>query len=76
CPDAGAECHSYEGAVIDVDTLPLPVLPETERNTSGTKPADSGSSTDFDDLTEPDGHLIADLRSALWHPDMLRQARS
>ncbi|HEM8846779.1 TPA: DNA primase [Proteus mirabilis] len=76
CPDAGAQCHSYEGAVIDVDTLPLPVLPETERNTRSTKPEDSGDSTGFDDLTEPDEHLITDLRSALWHPDMLRQARS
>lgn len=80
CPHEGAKTAVYEGEVIDVDALPLPVTaPKAKQSTSkakGKKSAQQAAGVDFDALSAsaPDEYTIADLRSALWHPAMLRKA--
>ncbi|KLU14164.1 MULTISPECIES: DNA primase family protein [Xenorhabdus] len=74
CPHEGAESNIYQGEVIDVDLLPLPVAkPQSDKSTSQKK-APVPDEADFADFELIDAHLIADLRSALWHPEMLKQA--
>ena len=78
CPDKNAECHYYEGEVINVDALPLPeiVLVSKKGKATSDTTTQSEDFADFDDLEALDECLISDIRSALWHPEMLKQAHN
>ncbi|TQI77974.1 uncharacterized protein (DUF927 family) [Serratia fonticola] len=73
CPHKGAVGKLYEGEVIDVDDLPLPLAaPDIGKTskTKGKKAAPRGIGDDFDALNagSPDEYTISDLRSALSFP--------
>lgn len=73
CPDIKAEAFTFEGEVINVDALPLPVTaPEAKKPTSttrGKKNAQEAVAVDSDPFPAmPDEFTISDLRSALSFP--------
>ncbi|MDE9482992.1 DUF5906 domain-containing protein [Xenorhabdus bovienii] len=74
CPHAGAESNIYQGEVIDVDLLPLPVAALQSDKATRKKEPQQADEADFADFDLIDEHVIADLRSALWHPEMLKLA--
>ncbi|MFS1539521.1 MAG: VapE domain-containing protein [Candidatus Phlomobacter fragariae] len=69
-PHEGAKYESFEGTVIDVDTLlasdNTPVIAHTEVN--------NDDLTRLVDLENINDQTFEDLRSALWYPKMLNQA--
>ncbi|CDH23208.1 DNA primase family protein [Xenorhabdus bovienii] len=74
CPHAGAESNLYQGEVIDVDLLPLPVAEPQSEKPARNKTTPKSNEEDFTDFDLIDEYVIADLRSALWHPEMLKLA--
>ncbi|OTA18181.1 DNA primase [Xenorhabdus beddingii] len=74
CPHIGAESNIYQGEVIDVDLLPLPVAEPQSDTATSKKVSQQADEVDFSELELIDEHIISDLRSALWHPEMLKQA--
>ncbi|MBH2985583.1 PriCT-2 domain-containing protein [Serratia marcescens] len=74
CPHKGAVGKLYEGEVVDVDALPLPlVAPDIGKVTSKIKgkktaPRDIGDGFDALNAGAPDEYTISDLRSALSFP--------
>ncbi|WP_426576567.1 hypothetical protein ACP179_19495 [Xenorhabdus stockiae] len=75
CPHVGAESATYHGEVVDVDLLPLPVTALQSDKATSKKEPQHVDEADFSDIELIDEHLISDLRSALWHPEMLKQAQ-
>ncbi|MEY0287865.1 primase-like DNA-binding domain-containing protein [Providencia rettgeri] len=78
CPDKSAECHYYEGEVINVDALPLPEIALVSKKGKATSDTTTQSDdfADFDDLETFDECLISDIRSALWYPEILKLAHN
>lgn len=73
CPDIKAEAFTFDGEVINVDALPLPVTaPEDKKPTSTTrvkKNAQEAVAVDSDPFPAmPDEFTVSDLRSALSFP--------
>ncbi|MGJ7069959.1 virulence-associated E family protein [Morganella morganii] len=77
-PHEGAQFLEFRGAVVDVDTMLASDI---------TFASDTAALSDFDDISDDDltrlvdldnisEHTFSDLRSALWHPAVLRLAET
>ncbi|MBW5406895.1 VapE domain-containing protein [Morganella morganii] len=75
-PHEGAQFLEFSGAVVDVDTMLASDI---------TFSSDTAALSDFDDISDDDltrlvdldnisEHTFSDLRSALWHPEVLSDA--
>jgi len=74
-PHEGAKYESFEGTVIDVDTLlasdNTPVIEQVDLSTP-----DNDDLTRLVDLQNINDQTFEDLRSALWYPKILNQAEN
>ncbi|HGJ5854918.1 VapE domain-containing protein [Arsenophonus nasoniae] len=74
-PHEGAKYESFEGTVVDVDTLlasdNTPVIEQVDLPTP-----DNDDLTRLVDLQNINDQTFEDLRSALWYPKMLNQAEN
>lgn len=74
-PHEGAKYESFEGTVIDVDTLlasdNTPVIEQVDLSTP-----DNDDLTRLVDLQNINAQTFEDLRSALWYPKILNQAEN
>ncbi|ASX26120.1 virulence-associated E family protein [Candidatus Williamhamiltonella defendens] len=74
-PHEGAKYESFEGAVVDVDTLLASDNTPVIEHTDVPKPYNDNL-TRLVDLQNIDAQTFEDLRSALWYPKILNQAEN